>query len=74
MSEMSGQEGLEMEIVSPAAAVIDLVETPKFIKFNCKEVAADKALDQAIECQERHGKLATNEVRPCRFDLSVCVT
>jgi hypothetical protein len=48
MSEMSGQEGLKMEIVS-AAAVIDVIETPKFIKFNCKEVAADKALDQAIE-------------------------
>jgi hypothetical protein len=49
MSEMSGQKGLKMEIVFPAAALIDLVEKPKFVKFNCKEVAADKALDQAIE-------------------------
>jgi hypothetical protein len=50
MSEMSGQEDLEMEHVSPAAAaVIDLIEKQIFVKFNCKEVAADKALDQAIE-------------------------
>jgi hypothetical protein len=49
MSEMSGQEGLEMEIVFPAAALIDLIEKPKFVKCNCYEVAADKALDQAIE-------------------------
>jgi hypothetical protein len=49
MSEMSGQEGLVMEIVLPAAALRDLIEKPKFVKFNCKEVAADKALDQAIE-------------------------
>jgi hypothetical protein len=38
-----------MDIVLPAAALIDLIEKPKFIKFNCKEVPADKALDQAIE-------------------------
>jgi hypothetical protein len=38
-----------MEIVFPAAALIDLIEKPKFVKFNCKEVAADKALDQTIE-------------------------
>jgi hypothetical protein len=51
MSEMPGQEGLEMEIVFPAAALVDLIEKPKFVKFNCncKEVAADKVLDQAIE-------------------------
>jgi hypothetical protein len=49
MSEMSGQEGLEMDIGFPAAALIDLIEKPKFVKFNCKAVAADKALDQAIE-------------------------
>jgi hypothetical protein len=49
MSEMSGQKGLKMEIVFPAAALIDLIEKLKFVKFNCKEVAAHKALDQAIE-------------------------
>jgi hypothetical protein len=49
MSEMSGQEGLKMEIVFPAAAFIDLIEKPKLVKFNCQEVDADKALDQAIE-------------------------
>jgi hypothetical protein len=51
MSVMSGQKGLKMEIVCPAAALIDLIEKPKFVKFNCncKEVAAGKALDQAIE-------------------------
>jgi predicted RNase H-like nuclease len=49
MPEMSGQKGLKVEIVFPAAALIDLIEKPKFVKFNCKEVAADKALDQAIE-------------------------
>jgi hypothetical protein len=48
MSEMSGQKGLKMGIVFPAAALIDLIEKPKVVKFNCKEVA-DKALDQAIE-------------------------
>jgi hypothetical protein len=46
---MSGQEGLKMEIIFPAAALIDLIEKPKLVKFNCQEVAADKALDQAIE-------------------------
>jgi hypothetical protein len=49
MSEMSGQKGLKMEIGCPAAALIDLIEKPKFVKFNCQEVAADKALDQAID-------------------------
>jgi hypothetical protein len=46
MSEMSGQEGLKMEIVFPAAALIDLIEKLKFVKFNCQEVATGKALDQ----------------------------
>jgi hypothetical protein len=49
MSEMSGEKGLKMEIVFPEAALNGLIEKPKFVKFNCKEVAADKALDQAIE-------------------------
>jgi hypothetical protein len=49
MSEMSGQKGLKMEMGFPAAALIDLIEKPRFVKFNCKEVAADEALDEAIE-------------------------
>jgi hypothetical protein len=50
MSEMSGQEGIEMENDSLTSKDIELVEKPKLVKFNCKEVAADKALDQAIAC------------------------
>jgi hypothetical protein len=62
MSEMSGEKGLKMEVF-PAAAFIDLIEKPKFVKFNCKEVAADKALDQAIEfVMNGNGKLATHEL------------
>jgi hypothetical protein len=48
MSELSGQDGLKMEIVFPAATLIDLIEKPKFVKFNCQDVAADRALHQAI--------------------------
>jgi hypothetical protein len=62
MSEMSGEKGLMMEIVFPAAALIDLIEKPKFVKLNCKEVAAGKALDQAIEFVMNDGKLATHEL------------
>jgi hypothetical protein len=36
-------------LLFPAAALIDLIQKPKFFKFNCQEVAADKALGQATE-------------------------